>query len=305
MHRRAFFPRLGRIARLAFAAGARVDAGVDEGDSVTPHYDPMIAKLIVHGADRDAALAKLRRALSGCRIAGVSTNLAFLGALASHGEVAAGNLDTGIVARDLDDLVAPPRPRAEDAALAALAATGLLDADGAHVGFALWEPLARTVALRHAGEEIPVRIASLSPDAHDVDALGAEVQARRSFGRWTLNGGTAPEAAVAAGRVTVFARFGLEFEIAGPVGSQAVGGAAGDVIEAPMPGLVREILASPGQRVRSGERLASLEAMKMEHALRAERDGVVAEVLVEEGAQVEAGAALVRLGDEAPESKDG
>ena len=302
---KGFLPSTGRIARLAFAAGARVDTGVEEGDSVTPHYDPMIAKLIVHGADRDAALAKLRRALDGCRIAGVSTNLAFLGALAAHGEVVAGNLDTGIVERDLDDLAAPPQPRAEDAALAALAAAGLLDADGAQMGFALWEPLARTVALRHAGAEIPVRITSLSRDAHDVEALGAEVQARRGAAGWTLNGATAPETAVAAGRVTVLARFGLEFAMASPGGSAAGGAAAGDVIEAPMPGLVREVLAAPGQRVRRGERLASLEAMKMEHALRAERDGVVAEVLVEAGAQVEAGAALVRLGAEVPEGEDG
>ena len=235
----------------------------------------------------------------------MSTNLAFLGALASHGEVVAGNLDTGIVGRDLHDLAAPPRPQAEDAALAALAAAGLLGADGGHVGFALWEPLARTVALRHAGEEIPVRMRSLSPDAHDLEALGAEVQARRSFGRWTLNGRPAPEAVVAAGRVTVLARFGLEFGVAGPGGSQTGGAAAGDVIEAPMPGLVRELRAAPGQRVRRGERLASLEAMKMEHALRAERDGVVAQVLIAEGAQVEAGAALVRLDAEAPEGGDG
>ena len=96
----------------------------------------------------------------------------------------------------------------------------------------------------------------------------------------------------------MFDGYGQGFRVIDPLERAAAAGAGAGVIEAPMPGLVKAVFAEAGQAVQAGDRLAVLEAMKMEHALLAPRDGVVAEVLVEAGAQVEAGAALVRLEEE-------
>jgi 3-methylcrotonyl-CoA carboxylase alpha subunit len=95
--------------------------------------------------------------------------------------------------------------------------------------------------------------------------------------------------------ITVFDGYGLQFEVVDPLERASAAGGDQNVIEAPMPGLVKAVFAEAGQSVKEGERLAILEAMKMEHSLLAARDGVVAEVLAAAGDQVEAGAALVRL----------
>ena len=116
-----------------------------------------------------------------------------------------------------------------------------------------------------------------------------------------LNGQTAPEARRVGAQVFVFAQYGLSFDVIDPLERAASAGAGAALIEAPMPGLVKAVFAQAGQEVKAGDRLAILEAMKMEHALLAARDGIVAEVLVEAGAQVDAGAALIRLEEEEAE----
>ncbi len=292
---RGFLPATGRLAHLRFPAGVRADTGVRAGDEISPFYDPMIAKIIAHGTTRAGALRRLAAALEDCQVAGTVTNLAFLGALARHPGFAAGEVDTGLIGRDLDRLVRPVTPGPRELALAALAALGLLERTGFETGFSLWIPLARRVALRRDGEIHQITVRSLSADAHDVTLGGTTVAARRSGGRWQLDEETAPEVVVTGDTVCVFARYGLEFDIVDPLEREGAAGTQSDVIEAPMPGLVKILQAAPGRQVRAGDRLAVLEAMKMEHSLLAPRDGVIAEVLVREGAQVSAGAALVRL----------
>jgi 3-methylcrotonyl-CoA carboxylase alpha subunit len=295
---KGFLPATGRLSHLAFPAGARADSGVRAGDEISPFYDPMIAKIITHGASRDAARRRLVTALARCEVAGTVTNLAFLGALARHEGFAAGEVDTGLIARDLDTLVVPPAPGPRETALAALAGLDLLDAPP-EAGFALWQPLEREVRLVHEGGEIALRLRTRSGAAHDVMLDDAHVEARRVDGQWRLDGAKAPAVAVDGATITVFAQYGLRFELVDPLARE--GAAWGDParIEAPMPGLVKAVLAKAGQAVAQGDRLAVLEAMKMEHSLLAARDGVVAEVLVAEGDQVSAGAALIRLEDEA------
>ncbi|MEQ9260013.1 MAG: acetyl/propionyl/methylcrotonyl-CoA carboxylase subunit alpha [Roseovarius sp.] len=292
---KGFLPATGTLRHLRFPEGARADSGVRAGDEISPFYDPMIAKIITHGATRAGALRRLSAALEGTEVAGTVTNLAFLGALARHEGFASGDVDTGLIGRDIDALVVVPRPRAADIALAALAALGLLGEAGPDTGFSLWTPLVRTILLRHDGEVMPLRVRTLGPDAHDVEVDGAWVEARRIGGRWQMGGQAAPRWAVNGALVSIFTQYGLGFEIVDPLEHDIMGAAATDVIEAPMPGLVKGLFARAGQEVKQGDRLALLEAMKMEHSLLAARDGVVAEVLVEEGAQVTAGAALVRL----------
>jgi 3-methylcrotonyl-CoA carboxylase alpha subunit len=298
---KGFLPATGRLAHLRFPAGARADSGVRAGDEISPFYDPMIAKIITHGPTREAALRKLSDALLRTQVAGTVTNLAFLGALAGHAGFARGEVDTGLIGREIDALVEAPVPGAAHVALAGLAALGLLEAEAPETGFTLWAPPARELRLRHGGEEITLRIRSHGPHAHDVEIAGEVVEARRDGARWTIAGHVAPDVAVAGDLVAVFAGYGFEFERVDPLARDSAAAAATDVIEAPMPGLVKLMAAEAGQEVRAGERLAVLEAMKMEHSLLAPRDGVVAEVLVEEGAQVSAGAALIRL-EEAEEA---
>src|SRR6056297_3277140 len=295
---KGFLPATGRLSHLVFPDGTRADSGVRAGDEISPFYDPMIAKVITHGPSRAVALRRLARALARTEVAGTVTNLAFLGALARHAGFADGDVDTGLIARDIDTLVVPPAPGPRETALAALAGLGLLEEAPSDAGFTLWQPLERGVALVHAGEEIALRLATLSADAHDVTANETRVEARRVDGRWRLDGAPAPAVAVAGTTVTVFAQYGLGFELVDPLARE--GAAWGDpaLVEAPMPGLVKAVLAQPGQAVAQGDRLAVLEAMKMEHSLLAARDGVVAEVLVAEGDQVSAGAALSRLEEE-------
>ena len=295
---KGFLPATGTLTHLKFPESARADTGVRSGDEISPHYDPMISKLITHGPTRAVALQKLSAALAGCEVAGTVTNLAFLGALARHKGFAKGDVDTGLIARDLEELVLPPDTKAEPMALAALAALGLLAEQDRLSAVSLWSPLQRSLSLKQGEDEVSVRITSLSGDAHDVTVGEQRVEARRVDGRWQLNGQIAPDWSISGHQITVFQDYGLTFIVSDPLQRETADGAAEGVVEAPMPGVVKALMATAGLRVTKGDRLAILEAMKMEHSLLAARDGVVAEVLVSEGAQVAAGAALVRLEDE-------
>ncbi len=298
-----FLPATGTLTHLAFPPGVRADAGVRAGDEVSPWYDPMIAKVIVHGGDRAAALAALRRGLSGVEVAGCVTNLGFLRALAAHEGFAAGDVDTGLIDRDRAALVAAPEVAPLDRALAALGALGLAEAGGPMQGFHLWAPLRRQAVLLPpgGGDAVELWVTSLGAGRFTVEHGGAMLElARAGPGRWRAGGrGFAATVTALPGAVLVHRDAALVWGVVDPLDREAEAGAGADVVLAPMPGLVTRMLARPGAEVRAGERLAVLEAMKMEHALTAGRDGVVAEVLVAEGAQVAAGAALVRLEAEA------
>ncbi len=291
---KGFLPATGTLTHLQFASGCRADSGVRAGDRISPFYDPMIAKVIVHGANRDIALSKLRAALAGCQVAGTVTNLAFLGALAGHAGFGRGDVDTGLIDRDLKALTTPPQIAARHVALAGMAALGLLQPE-AETGFTLWRPLRRQVLLACGGEEHLIKVQVLSPVAQLWTIAETEVSARWVGGRWQVDGLAAAEVAVLEDQITVFDGYGLVFEVIDPLARAAGAHGDGNLIEAPMPGLLRSVDAQVGQAVAKGDRLAVLEAMKMEHALLAARDGVVAEVLATPGDQVEAGAALVRL----------
>ncbi|MEX0337499.1 MAG: biotin carboxylase N-terminal domain-containing protein [Arenibacterium sp.] len=287
-------PATGTLTHLAFPATARADSGVRSGDTISPWFDPMIAKVIVAGPTRAVALQRLSQALKGTEVAGTVTNLAFLGALAEHAGFAAGNVDTGLIGRDLDVLVTTPDVQPRHVVTAAMAASGL-SAPARETGFTLWSPLDRRVVMK-SGEDVVEAIVQVESAARQVWHVGAaRVEAVYVGGVWKIDGEPAPAVAVAAGVVTVFDKYGISFDIVDPLSRDSSAGGDGNLIVAPMPGLVKAVFADAGQTVSAGDRLAILEAMKMEHSLLAARDGVVAEVLAEAGAQVEAGAALVRL----------
>ncbi|MDA7963082.1 acetyl/propionyl/methylcrotonyl-CoA carboxylase subunit alpha [Ruegeria sp.] len=294
---KGFLPATGTLTHLHFPTGCRADSGVRAGDTISPWYDPMIAKVIVHGPTRAVALNGLYRALQRTEVAGTVTNLAFLGALTRHAGFASGDVDTGLIGRDLDGLVQEPPHSAAVSVAAAMTALGLVETD-AETGFSLWAPLHRAVQLRQGDELFDLDVQVEGP-VRQIWQVGEDrLVAERKAGRWLIDGQVMPPVAVSGAEITVFENYGQSFGIVDPLDRDT--SAAGDtnVIEAPMPGLVKAVFASAGQTVQEGDRLAILEAMKMEHSLLAARDGVVAEVLAEAGAQVEAGAALVRLEEE-------
>ncbi|MFY0597350.1 MAG: acetyl/propionyl/methylcrotonyl-CoA carboxylase subunit alpha [Cognatishimia sp.] len=295
---KGFLPATGTLSHLTFPEGCRADSGVRTGDTISPFYDPMIAKVIVHGPSRSAALSKMRQALEGCEVAGTVTNLEFLGALCAHEGFAKGEVDTDLIARDIVELTASKEVSAEIIAQAALAVAGVLDQPADALGFSLWRPLRRSVYLRKGEEEITAKIKFPSSDEVVVEVHDTEITATRTPKGWRMGGKLAAKAVVANAEVTVFENYGVAFEVVDPLDQSAAGAAAGNIIEAPMPGLVKAVFVKAGETVAEGDRLAILEAMKMEHSLLAARDGTVAEVLAEAGGQVEAGAALIRLEDE-------
>ncbi|NNU81453.1 ATP-grasp domain-containing protein [Halovulum dunhuangense] len=294
-----FLPATGHLSHVDFDGGLRVEAGVRAGDAITPHYDPMIAKLIATGPDRAAAMAALRRGLARSVVAGSVTNMGFLGRLLAHPDFAAGRIDTGLIERDAVALTAPPVPLGDSWALAALAACDLPRAGA--TGFHLWVPLPLPVTLEWQGKRVDLTLRQPAPDAFEVDTPEGRVRlsdVRRDGEVWHHGrDGHRRRTWVAPGPDRVTLAQDGEALIFGRPDPLAAGleERGADVLRAPMPGLVTQMRASPGARVAQGDLLVVLEAMKMEHVLRAPRDGVIADVTVTEGAQVAQDAVLLRL----------
>ncbi|PTX56573.1 3-methylcrotonyl-CoA carboxylase alpha subunit [Litoreibacter ponti] len=295
-----FLPAIGTLGHLRFADGARIDTGVRPGDEISPHYDPMIAKLTVHGPDRAAALAQLTRALQATEIGGTVTNIGFLAALSQHEGFSVGEVDTGLIARDLDTLVETPAPCTRTQALAGIAALGL-DGDAPEfAGFSLWGAEGQSVDLQFGEAEVTASITTLGPGQFRVEVGGETHQITRTQNAWTIGDDTIAARVWCDGRQgAVFWGNTYAFTVPDPLDRHSDAASDG-LTRAPMPGLVRVVDVTAGQQVAKGDRLLVLEAMKMEHALRADADGIVADVMVEGGAQVVAGAPLVRI-----EAKDG
>ncbi|MHA3977671.1 ATP-binding protein [Halovulum sp. GXIMD14794] len=294
-----FLPATGRLDTVSFPEGVRADRGVRDGDEITPHYDPMIAKVIAHGEDRASAIATLRRGLTGARLAGSVANVGFLVRLLDDPGFRSGAVDTGLIDRSGEALTASPPLRPEHLAVAALAVLGLPspNADGFH----LWTPLRQRVLLDVDGRQVTVSITQLAPGRFRVNlpdaALALEdVTPGEDLWRWTAEGHRrAVPLDVSNGVATLFVE-GQSYRVARARSAMSGGGgpAGGDVV-APMPGFVRQVLVATGDAIVEGQPLLVLEAMKMEHTLRAPRAGEVASVAVSEGDQVARGVALIVL----------
>nr|WP_210285781.1 acetyl/propionyl/methylcrotonyl-CoA carboxylase subunit alpha [Aureimonas jatrophae] len=307
---RGFLPATGRLEHLRFpeatrfTTGAlRIDSGVEEGDEITPWYDPMIAKVIAHGADRAAALATLSNALDGVRVVGATTNTAFLARLVRQPDFAAGRLDTGLIARHLDALTEVPGPSPESAVVAALALAGLLEAPATD------DPWARLRAFRSWGrahlhaqlvsgtEQIDLRLELTEGGVHFADGTSLAIR-RDGRGIAVEREGHRQTFTIEAthGGVTLFgAETSTSFRLVDPLERDGGTASGDDGIRSPMPGVVTRLLASVGDEVAAGTPVLVVEAMKMEHTLRAPRDGRLAEILVREGRRVDDGDVLALL----------
>ena len=319
---RGFLPSTGQLIRLsppAESLNVRIDTGVEEGDEITPYYDPMIAKLIVWDEHRDAALARMRKALADYQIAGVTTNIDFLARLVACPAFAGADLDTGLIERQKDFLFPAAQGVPRDAVLIAT------------VGELLWEQHAAKLSAKasgdphspwHARDGWRMNLSSARTISfRDGDALvDAHVRYQRDQWQITLNG----ETTLARGKKLEGDRFAVELDdrrlIASvvavddkrslflqgstytllrddPLHRVDAGDSHGGGLTAPMPGKIVALLAQPGQKVDKGTPLLILEAMKMEHTITAPTAGIVKAFCYAAGEQVSDGAALVEFED--------
>ncbi|MGI9401768.1 MAG: biotin carboxylase N-terminal domain-containing protein [Rhizobiaceae bacterium] len=317
---KGFLPATGTLDYLSFPdsvefsqGSVRIDSGVRQGDEISPWYDPMIAKVIVHGPTRDASLNMLTSALADCHIAGSVTNLEFLGALSQNREFADGNVDTGLVGRNPDITARQAEPSDQIVAIAALGGLGLLEKRSGSdpwdqlAGWRHWTDAKQDLVLEPEDGRIEREVVTLgksrfnvlggnSDTIIEVDIVGgSEFWITHNDIRFKTN------VVVTETLVTVFLD-GQSFEFALPNALYGTDSeqAGGDTVVAPMPGIVKAMMAKAGQKVCRGEPLLALEAMKMEHVLPAPCDGRVVEVLVNIGDQVTDGMVLIKL-----ESDDG
>ena len=305
---RGFLPSTGRLSHLHFPADVRVDSGVREGDEIAAHYDPLLAKLIVHGPDRATALAKLAAALGECRAIGCATNIAFLKALCGHPCVVSGLVDTGLVEREVDNLTLTVEPADDAVALAALSSLGFLEAAddanpwSAFRGWRAWgdarcyfrlgwrEQTIEGHVMPHGGGafriELPGRAVACTVVSREGEPLRVEIGDRIAAGT-----------VVASGRqIDVFAN-GQQFTFTIPAGATGSDEPqlAADRILSPITGLVKVVSCTPGERVAKGSGLLVIEAMKLEHTIAAGRNGTLEALHVKVGDQVTEGTELLRF----------
>ena len=295
-----FAPSTGRLVHLEWPVGegldrreVRIDTGIEQGSLVTRHYDPMIAKIIASGADRDAALDALARALEATTILGVRTNLRLLRALVRHPEVRAGRVDTGLIDRELASLTdarVDTPPQALALAAAAVLAERSAQADPLDPWAALggWRAGGRTTAVVTLGDGA-VRAEGSGPYE-----IGGHAIARADGpGAWLVDG--MPATAARDGRVMWVALEGRAHEVALDPPERGIDALASAEVLAPMPGVVLSVAAREGQRVTRGDLVAVVEAMKMEMRVEAPSAGTVTAVLCSPGQQVERGQRLAEF----------
>ena len=293
------------------AGGVRLDTGVTQGDVVSPFYDSMLAKLIVWGADRDEALAKLDKALSEMQVVGVANNVAFLRDVVQSASFSQGDLDTDLIARERDNLF-KTQTLSEDLAVAGVMGMVLrqeVDAMGSNPWQAVdgWQVVGappRPFQLQGAwGDEVRalnVVLYSTPQRLRIADTDHAfEWRAHPRGVSVCLNGVWTDLSVVAsAGQYHVFSRAGhAVLQRVDPLAGSAQAADALGGLNTPMPGKLIRMDVAVGDTVAKGQVLAVMEAMKMEHSIASPRDGVVSEVFYAVGDQVAEGQALLTLKD--------
>ena len=318
---RNFLPSTGTLLHLRLPeenAHVRVDTGVRQGDTVTPFYDPMIAKVIVHDRDRTSALRRMAALMGGTEVVGVTTNAALLRALCAHPAFVGGEVDTGFIERHRAELFAKPGPADDRAiAVATLARvaefqpSGSIDPWDQKNGFRLLEIGHDEVRWKDGEREIAVIVRRRRDGTLGLELPGGNVEAtarRQADGalgivlgtetfearvvRRTLNDGAIEYTGFAGGE----SRRLLLVDPLDVTQYEAI--ASGDAaVRSPLPGKIIDLRVKAGDSVSKGQPLLVLEAMKMEHTLSAPADGKVKSVRYAVGEQVAEGAELVELED--------
>ena len=267
---KGFLPSVGRLEHFDLGSEGRIETGVEEGDAISPFYDPMIAKLVAWGEDRVEAIGELASILDEAEVWPVHTNAGFLFNAILDEDFGRARIDTGFFERKLDELVPDPEP--DEAIWRGAAAVATAEEEEGYAelaGFRLNAPANAGVALGRAGQFHRIEL--------DDDQPMAAVSGFRDDER-----------------VVVFYE-GQAYEFARASRGSVGHGVADGAILAPMPGKVTSVEVSQGEKVAKGQRLLTLEAMKMEHGLVAPFDGVVAELNAKAGAQVQVDALLAKI----------
>ncbi|WP_439491631.1 biotin carboxylase N-terminal domain-containing protein [Blastomonas fulva] len=284
---KGFLPSTGRLEHLVFGEADRVETGVEQGGAVSPFYDPMIAKIVCHGETRSDAISALAHAVSETEVWPVRTNAGFLvRALWSDSFVEA-DLDTGFIAKAGDALIPPSEP--EDALFEVAARLVHDSTEPVHnAGFRLNAVPVHRVTLASGGETRTVDVAMIGDQIVSVGDDAADYYLPENTDAAVVTGHIQGDQAILFADGTAYA-----FDIAARGSGHAAAG-SGSILS-PMPGKVIAVDVTAGQSVTKGQKLLTLEAMKMEHSLVAPFDGVVAELNASEGAQVQVEALLVRI----------
>jgi len=297
-----FLPSTGKLKHFRLPEGdVRVDSAVEEGGEVTPFYDPMIAKLIAHGVDREDAALRLAEACALVEVWPVKTNAAFLARCASHPDFVDGRIDTGFIEARLDELVERTFTDAPTLAAIGQRLEGFMEADQPRadpfasapsrlLGFRMnAQRAAMDLPMSIDGRKVPLRVALVGAGSDDWSWDITVEDGRALDDVDVLPGahGDGPLRVFEGGDVQEF-----EFGYQGGGAHSAVSDGA---ILSPMPGKIVSVAVQAGQSVVKGQTLLTLEAMKMEHALAAPFDGVVAELSVVAGGQVSEGVVLAKL----------
>jgi len=312
-----FLPATGRLDVYALPActtferadhGVRVDSGVRQGDAISPYYDSMVAKLIVHGDTREQALARLDVALAQTHIVGLQTNVQFLRHVVQSPSFAQADLDTALIPREAAVLFAQTRVSAPLACAAEVARTLLAERAGQGA-----EPFSQTDGWRSLGEWVR-RFAF----RQGTEPLAASLRYRRDGSLQLSVADTVGELRFAAAGTGIALHWGevsavvhvywqgdlahvhtaqgaAQLTVVDLLAHAGDAQAEGGRLTAPMPGKVVSFAVKAGDRVKRGQALAVLDAMKMEHTIAAPSDGTVAELLYAPGDQVGEGAALLTL----------
>ncbi|KAF1757960.1 hypothetical protein GCK72_014418 [Caenorhabditis remanei] len=306
----AFMPTAGRLNYVDFPEDARIDTGVVSGDEVSIHYDPMIAKVVVWGKDRNVAAAKLESALARTRISGLPTNIDFVRRVLAHPEFAAGNVYTDFIPDHHEELFAESETPAEiyvESAIAhALSALKKSDA-GVFQNLSFFRiNVAPKYVFKIDGKDVTVRFDSenrltVSYDGNSYETLLNDIEAigdnefkftlEANGRRWSTVVKDLPE--------TLMVNGVGQNEYATPAVYEAfdslAGGAASHSAVAPMPGIIEKILVKPGDQVTTGQALVVMTAMKMEYIIRAPEDSTIEHIKCQAGKNVPKNAVLVQF----------
>ena len=302
-----FLPSTGKLLALDLPAdglGIRIDTGVRAGDTVTPFYDPMIAKVIAHGATRTEALDRLSSALSRTIVAGPKTNTAFLRALCDALQFRSNDFDTGFIDRNLAALGAVPQAANPSAVMAGLAA--IIEQQRKSTRALSWPGDPWSIADGFdAGNErpVPIKLAvdgvAITPMVtFDAKGISADMGEVRTTALPDLGKGSPLPVFLTDDGAALVISHARQTRIAliDPLDVDLGGSEDGDTaVKAPMHGKVIAIFVKTGDHVKKGQKLAIVEAMKMEHGLSASSDGEVIDVLASEGQQVSEGARIIVL----------
>jgi len=302
---RDFAPSIGRLALFRTPKeqdGVRVDTGFTTGDSVSIHYDAMLAKLICHGPTREVALHRFGRALAECAVAGVASNLDLLGRIAAHPAFADGRIDTGFIAREGATLLAAQSTPTPD--VLAIAALAVLSAESEASGDDPWDQRdqwwlntsrVRVLPFSDGTETFPVNV-QRDGDAWRINGMACRAEGAGDAGlRVCLDGVWRTVLVTHDSQVITLRDQGETWRLTLPdaLSTDDEEDDAGDRLIAPIPGQVTQVSVKAGDRVERGDILVVMEAMKTVFRLAAPADAVVAEVPCAVGETVQEGQMLV------------